>query len=276
MALRVGTAGFAYKDWEGVVYPDPQPTGFDRLAFLASYFDCIEMNTTFYGVPKPATVARWVETVDDRPGFRFTFKLYRGLTHGDETSSLAPFLEALGPCRDAGKLGAILMQFGHWFKNTQPNRARLAQLARGLEGWPCAIEIRDRSWLAPPALDFLGRLGLGLCDIDICQAKDSVPPSALTTTKLGYVRLHGRNADAWFDKQAGRDQKYDYHYPAAELDEWVKLIREIATTTESTYVITNNHFGGQAVANAFTLARHLGVGDKPAPAHLAEKFEELR
>jgi uncharacterized protein YecE (DUF72 family) len=272
----VGTAGFAYKDWNGIVYPDPRPDGFDRLAFLASYFDCIEMNTTFYGVPQQGNVARWVDTVADRPDFRFTFKLYRGLTHGDERSSLAPFLDALAPCRDAGKLGAILLQFGHWFRNTQPNRARLAELARGLEGWPCAVEIRDRSWLAPPALDFLGRLGLGLCDIDICQAKDSVPPSSLTTTPLGYVRLHGRNADAWFDREAGRDAKYDYHYSTAELDEWVKLIREIATTTESTYVITNNHFGGQAVANAFTLARHLGLGGRPAPDHLARKFPELR
>jgi len=168
--LRIGTAGYAYKDRVGPVYPSPLPKGFDRLRFLSRFVSCVEMNTSFYGVPKPESVARWVETVSDLPDFRFTFKLYRGLTHGDEDDALGPFLRAVGPCRDAGKLGAILLQFPFFFRNTQPNRRRLAWLARGLEGWPCALEIRDRSWLAPPALDFIRRLGLNLCAIDICQA----------------------------------------------------------------------------------------------------------
>ena len=78
--IRVGTAGFSYKDWEGVVYPDPRPAGFDPLAFLAGYFDCIEMNVSFYRVPAPAMVERWVGTVAARPDFTFCFKLFKGVT----------------------------------------------------------------------------------------------------------------------------------------------------------------------------------------------------
>jgi len=275
--IRIGTAGFSYKDWEGIVYPDPRPEGFRPLAHLARFFDCIEMNTTFYGVPKPATVERWVQEVADRPEFRFTFKLYRGLTHGTDDDSLQPYLEALEPCRSANKLGAILLQFPFFFKNTRPNRARLATLAGRLEGWPCAVEVRDDSWLIDPALEFMQRLRLSLCDIDICQAKHhSVPPASLTTGNIGYVRLHGRNAEAWFDKHAPAEQKYNYLYSDKELDQWVRLVREIAAQTHDTYVITNNHFQGKAVANAFSLSRRLTDNPPNPPDDFVEHYPHLR
>ena len=89
------------------------------------------------------------------------------------------------------------------------------------------------------------------------------------------MRLHGRNAEKWFDKNASVAEKYDYLYSAAELKEWVQRVREIASQSESIFVITNNHFGGKAVANAFQLAREL-VGDVPEPPrHLQSRFPEL-
>lgn len=274
--IRVGTAGFSYRDWDGVVYPDPRPSGFSPLAYLAGFFGCLEINTTFYRVPTADAVRKWTDGVTAIKDFRFTFKLYRGLTHGAEDDRLPPFLEALGPCREAGRLGAILLQFPFYFRNTRDNRSRLSILARGLEGWPCSIEIRDRSWLSDPALDFLRRLRFSVCDIDICQAKDSVQPGCWTSGPIGYVRLHGRNRKAWFDRNAHRDQKYDYLYSAVELEEWVARIRKIAAQTDSTYVITNNHFGGQAVANAFQLARALTDGAPEPPPQLVRRFPELR
>jgi len=274
--IRIGTAGFSYKDWEGAVYPRPRPAGLDPLRYLAGFFDCIEMNTSFYRVPTAASVEKWTRTVEDRPDFRFTFKLYRGLTHGDEDEALAPFLESLQPCREAGRLGAILIQYPHFFKNTQPNRARLSQLADGLAGWPTSIEVRDRSWLIPAALEFLARLDLSICNIDICATRDSVPPGSLVTGPIGYVRLHGRNAEAWFDRKAPVERKYDYLYSESELEEWVRHVREIAEQADSTYVITNNHFGGKAVANAFQLARRLGIEAPEPPPHLVQRFPELR
>ena len=168
-----------------------------------------------------------------------------------------------------------MLQFPHWFRNTQANRARLAELSTSLEGWPLALEVRDRSWLIDPALDFLRRLDMNLVAIDLPQAKDSVPPSALTTGRLGYVRLHGRNADAWFDKNAHRDQKYDYLYSVPELEEWCDRILSIADATDSVYVVTNNHYGGQAVANAFELARRLDLDPPAPPEQLKAAFPHL-
>ena len=273
--ILVGTAGFSYRDWDGVVYPDPRPPGFQPLSFLAGFFDCIEMNVSFYRVPAPTMVERWVELVADRPDFAFAFKLYRGVTHDGEDGAIPGFLDALRPAREAGRLGAILVQFPFWFRNGEASRKRLATLARGLEGWPVALEIRDHSWLADPALDYLRRLSFNLASIDICQTRDSVPPVPLTTGPLGYVRLHGRNAEAWFAKGASRDAKYDYLYSPAELEEWARRVEDIAARTDSTYVITNNHFGGKAVANAFQLARRL-TGAAPAPPdHLARRFPQL-
>ncbi|MFQ5844311.1 MAG: DUF72 domain-containing protein, partial [Planctomycetota bacterium] len=248
--IRIGTAGYSYRDWEGPVYPRPAPRGFDPLRYLAGFFGCIEMNVTFYRVPTAAMVERWVGKVQDRPDFRFAFKLYRGLTHDTEDTALEPFLDALRPCREAGRLGAVLLQFPFYFRNDERRRSRLAALARGLEGWPCAVEIRHRSWLADPALAFLERLGLSLCNIDICQTRTSVPPGSWTTGPIGYVRLHGRNREAWFDKQAPVERKYDYLYSERELEAWVDRVREVARKVNETYVIANNHFGGKAFANS--------------------------
>jgi len=148
-------------------------------------------------------------------------------------------------------------------------------LAEGLEGYPCAIEIRHRSWLGRSALDYLHSLGLNVCDIDICQTKTSVPPGTWTTGPLGYVRLHGRNAEAWFDKKAPVHAKYDYLYSQRQVEEWARRVREIAAQTEETYVILNNHFGGKAVVNAFQLARLLDVPAPAPPRRLVERFPVL-
>ncbi len=257
------------------MYPSGKPRGFEPLAYLAGFFDCIEMNVSFYRVPTAELVVKWLKTVEDRPDFRFTYKLYRGLTHDTEDEALPPYLDALEPCRAAGRLGAILLQFPYFFRNTKQSRARLSKLAGGLEGWPCAVEIRDQSWLIKPALDFIGRLSFSLVNIDICQAKNSVPPGSTTTGPIGYVRLHGRNHDAWFDRDAHRDQKYDYLYTEAELEEWVRHVNVIAARTDSTYVITNNHFGGKAVANAFMLARRVTDHAPTPPKHIQQEFAEL-
>jgi uncharacterized protein YecE (DUF72 family) len=264
--IRIGTAGFSYKDWEGKVYPVPRPEGFDPLAYLASFFATIEMNVTFYRVPTAANVEKWLRSAAPNPDFRFTFKLYRGLTHDTEDETLPAFLDALLPCRHAGRLGAILLQFPFYFRNTEEARARVATLAKGLQGWPCAIEVRDRGWLMPQALAFLNRLGLSLCDIDICQTKTSLPPGSWTTGPIGYVRFHGRNRDAWFDSRATVAQKYDYLYTPEELRPWAERVREIADATEATYVIMNNHFAGKAVANAIHLLRLLDLrAPQPPP-----------
>ena len=218
----VGPAGWAYDDWKGVVYPSrtgPRGTGrkFDPLAYLSRFFDVIEVNSTFYRPPAPAAVRSWAERVKDRPRFRFTVKVWSGFTHGDLKGKSGGgtagagedearlFVEALRPLVAEGRLGALLLQFPFWFREGRESRDRLSRLAEWLGGVaPLNVEIRHRSWLKPEPMTFLHETGLGFVNIDLPQAKTSPPPTDFATNDVGYVRLHGRNAAAWFSKNAGR------------------------------------------------------------------------
>ena len=117
---------------------------------------------------------------------------------------------------------------------------------------------------------------LSLAAIDLPAADDHPPPDAPTLGPIGYLRLHGRNAEAWFDRKAGRDQKYDYLYGAEEIESLAERARRIARTSDQVFVVTNNHFTGKAVANALDIL-HALVGAKPlAPLTLVEHFPHLR
>jgi uncharacterized protein YecE (DUF72 family) len=125
-------------------------------------------------------------------------------------------------------------------------------------------------------MTFLHDLGLGFVNNDLPRARTSPPPTAFATSPTGYVRLHGRNAEAWFAKDAGRDAKYDYRYGAAEVEEWVRRVQTIRGKTTVTYVVANNHFRGQAPANALEIMARIADRRVPLPPSLAEAYPELR
>ncbi|MEN8148328.1 MAG: DUF72 domain-containing protein [Planctomycetota bacterium] len=290
--VYVGPAGWAYDDWKGVVYPPVGGRGrgrkFDPLAYLARFFDVIEINSTFYRPPARAAVRSWAERVSDRPRFRFTVKVWSGFTHGELSGKDGAgedearlFVESLRPLAAEGRLGALLLQFPFWFRENRANRDRLSRLAEWLGGVaPMNVEIRHTSWLKPEPMTFLHETGLGFVNIDLPRSHDrgktSPPPTDFATNEVGYVRLHGRNAAAWFAKGAGRDQKYDYRYSADEIEPWVRRVETIRGKTNVTYVIANNHFRGQAPANALEIMAR--IADLPAvriPAPLAETYPDL-
>jgi uncharacterized protein YecE (DUF72 family) len=277
--VLIGPAGWSYDDWKGVVFPKSPPRGFDPLAYLARYFDLIEVNSSFYRPPAKATVASWARRVRGRARFRFTVKLWREFTHGEAAgdAEATAFLDALEPLAEEERLGAILIQFPFWFRESPESRDRLARLADWLTGpCPLCVEVRHRSWLRPEPMTFLHDLGLGFVNIDLPQAKMTVPPTVFATTPIGYVRLHGRNAEAWFTKGAGRDRKYDYTYASDEVDEWVRRVETIRGKTVTTYVVTNNHFRGQAPANALQIMARLADRRVSIPPPLAFAFPALR
>ncbi len=113
--IRFGPAGFQYKDWEGIVYPLPKPKKFDQLAYIANYFDTVEINSTFYGPARATTVESWVRRVEHNPDFRFTAKLYQRFTHQRKTAwtkaDVADVRAGFDPLMASGKLGAVLLQF---------------------------------------------------------------------------------------------------------------------------------------------------------------------
>jgi len=286
--IRIGTAGWSYKDWEGIVYP----AGLKQhpAEYLAQYFDVIEINTSFYGPIKPALGKLWCrEVADENPEFKFTAKLYKAFTHAPggavQPTSAATLSatekdardvkEGLDSLAEAGKLGALLMQFPISFKNTPPNRDYLTELVRRFQGYPRVVEVRHASWNNEEILRSFAEKGVSFCNIDQPLLGRAIAPTTHATAPIGYVRLHGRNYGQWFEHEAPHD-RYNYLYSEGELAKWRPRIEEIARKTEVTFVIANNHFEGKAAVNGLQL-KHMITGRKVrAPATLVERYPELR
>jgi uncharacterized protein YecE (DUF72 family) len=161
----------------------------------------------------------------------------------------------LDPLAGAGKLGALLLQFPWSFRNEEKNREWLRDVSRAFRAYPLIVEVRHISWNEPDFYRELAERRIGIVNIDQPMFRNSLPPSARATSSVGYIRVHGRNYKDWFRKTAGRDERYDYLYSAAELQPWAERSKSLAADTGVTdvYVVNNNHFAGQAVVNAAML-----------------------
>ena len=279
--LHFGTAGWLYKDWEGIVYPAPKPKGFDPLEFLARFFTTVEVNSTYYHPAKAATAVKWMDRVSDFPDFRFTAKLWKRFTHErgsawtrDEVKEVRAAFDKL---HAKGRLGAVLLQFPWSFRRTDENREWLGDVARTFRMYPLVLEVRHESWNTPGFYESLRERGIGFVNIDQPLFSKSIKPSASVTSPVAYIRVHGRNYKDWFRKGAGVEARYDYLYSAEELKPWAKRAVEIASEADETYVITNNHYKGKAAANAVMLEALVGKQKAPAPASLVETYpDELK
>ena len=276
--ILIGPAGWSYADWRGRVYPEGAGSKFDTLALVAKYFDAVEINSSFYHPPAPETARSWLRRIAHNPRFVFTAKLYRTFTHerGKATADdEKAFREGIDPLAEAGKLGAVLIQFPWSFKNDREERSYLTQLAERFKDYPLVVELRHESWNNPRILQTLEDLGVGLCDIDQPLFADSIKPAAEVTSSIGYIRLHGRNYQNWFREEADVVERYDYLYSRDELEPWVNRIKEVAQKAKQTFVITNNHARGQSLANAFEIMAQLEEERVPGPAKLIETYPRL-
>jgi uncharacterized protein YecE (DUF72 family) len=178
----------------------------------------------------------------------------------------------------------VLAQFPFSFHNTTENRGRLEGLLARLPTFPIAVEFRHASWNAEQARELLARRGAAFVNIDQPDLDGNLPATDLVTAPLAYFRFHGRNAPKWFGPDTSNEQRYNYLYSEEELAPWVERIRGAvpsiaALTGEGTkgsiYAILNNHFRGQAVANAIELNSAL-TGAKPEiPSTLADAYPRL-
>jgi uncharacterized protein YecE (DUF72 family) len=258
--LRIGPAGWDYQDWQGVVY-SPGLKGTDRLTFLASLFQVVEINVTFYRSVTPPQSQRWADAVADYPDFRFTAKLLNVFTHERRLpeKKIAGFQAGLLPLLSAGRLGALLAQFPYSFHNTEENRAYLVELKKEFREFPVAVEVRHRSWQQRAVREFCAAIGLDFCNIDQPQVSYSLGKTAWATGPVGYLRAHGRRREKWFEFGADREARYDYLYTPEELQDLTVRVRELMEKAPEVYVIFNNHPKGQAAANALEMA-HLLTG----------------
>ena len=276
--IRVGPAGWSYRDWNGVVYPAPPPRGFDPLGYLADYFDTIEINSTFYRPCAAATARDWVARVAGHERFRFSVKLSRRFTHERNEAftrgEVAEVRRGLDPLARAGRLGALLIQFPWSFKRTDEDREWLDDVTRAFRAYPLVLEVRHASWNTPEFYDELRERGIGFVNIDQPLFRKSIKPSATVTAPIGYIRVHGRNYQDWFRKGAGVYARYDYLYPPEELTPWVERARQVAKATDDTFVITNNHARGKSVVNGLMLESMLGRKKVPAPEPVVREYGE--
>ena len=276
--IRVGPAGWSYKDWEGIVYPQKPGKSFDPLEYLAQFFNTIEVNSSFYRPPVPSTTKSWAKRVAQNKEFAFTAKLHRIFTHerGKATKKdEREFRQGMDVLAKAGKLGGVLLQFPWSFKNTPDDRVYLAKLLEKFTDYPLVLEVRHASWNNPEFYEWLDERGVGICNIDQPVFSKSIRPQALTTSRIGYVRLHGRNYQNWFREKAPSHERYNYLYSLDELDPWLVRIKEVSKQTRETYVITNTHFRGQAVVNAVEIKAALEEKTSPAPEPLFKVYPRL-
>ena len=244
--IRIGTSGYSFADWVGTFYPERTPRN-RMLEEYVRHFDVVEINTSYYRVPDP----RMFERMERRtpPGFEFVVKLYKGMTHEIENdpSHFRAFQDAVAPFREAGKFGGYLAQFPWKFKKDDEALEHLAYLRNGLPDDPLFVEFRHDSWMEDSTFAFLRQEGLGYCSVDEPSLKGLIPPVVETTTDIGYVRLHGRNAKNWWGKGGDR---YDYDYSGAELSEWSAKLLELESRAKKVYAFFNNCHAGHAANNA--------------------------
>ncbi|HYC58908.1 MAG TPA: DUF72 domain-containing protein [Thermoanaerobaculia bacterium] len=263
--IRVGPAGWSYKDWENVVYP-PHGSKFDHLAYLAAFFDTIEINSPFYRIPPPTHAKSWVRRVANNPDFLFTTKVFRGFTHEKAElidADVDAFRTYLDPLMEANRLGAILLQFPWSFKNTPESIEKLATLFRAFDEYPKALEVRHATFQNNDFVKFLEEHDVSWVNVDQPLFSDSVKPADAVTGPLAYVRFHGRNYEKWFAHEESWE-RYNYLYSKEELEPWVERIDRMAKRKD-VFVVTNNHFRGQAIVNAGDIKESLGLGGQLPP-----------
>lgn len=277
--ILVGPAGWSYPDWKGILYPKRRAKGFHEAAYLADFFDTIEINTSFYHPLQPEFAVQWLKYIAANPRFLFTAKLWQKFTHQDDATAEDVKIVRAGfdILSAANRLGAVLLQFPFSFHYTPENLARLNHILDDFGVYPLVVEVRHASWAKKEFYNLLHERGVGFCNIDQPLIGRSITPSERVTSAIGYVRLHGRRYDTWFsdDPATPPEERYNYLYSESELAPWAERVRKLAKHTRTTFVIANNHFEGKAVVNALQLIHLLTEAKVRVPEPLRHRYPEL-
>lgn len=289
--LFIGTCSWADRSLiaSNEFYPRDANTPEKRLAFYASKFRSVEVDSTFYALPSERNSLLWLKRTPE--GFIFNFKAYGAMTgHGVSPASLPVdlridsgdsdkrvfikdagvikeifnrFISAISPVVSAGKLGVVLFQYPPWFEKTYRNLDEILKAKEMMRGIECAVEFRNRSWLddknAVDTLRFLreNRLTYVISDAPQVRSQKTTRYLVDSTTDIAYFRFHGRNVENWDKKGVDLSLRYDYEYSEEELRRFAEDIRLIKGKVKKVFAMFNNHRGSQAVRNALDLIRIL-------------------
>ena len=294
--IRVGTAGWTDPTLtaSGVFYPSDASTPEARLRYYASRFSTVEVDAPYYALPTARNAELWAARTP--PDFVFDVKAFALMTgHPAEVSRLpktirealpkdlaekprvyakdlpdeivdeiwATFRGALQPLVDAGKMGAVLLQYPRWHVPNALGKETLLDARERLADVPLAVEFRNRRWLAPTVAErvfrFLADHDMAYVVVDEPQGlASSVPPVvAVTSSELAIVRMHGRRSDEWERRGATVADKYRYLYDPEQLAEWAPRVAEVAAQARQTRVVFNNCYGNYGTTNALELTAML-------------------
>jgi len=267
MSVRVGIGSWSDDSYRGVLYPPKLPAK-DRLRAYAQIFDHVEVNSTYYGAPKPDTVRKWI--TETPPGFLFDIKLHRVFSQSprsaekskDKRDLLGYTLERLAPLIEAKKLGVFLLLLPARFSPVKHSLAELDTLADRLRPFPLAVELRDPAWMKgnarPATLTALRERGIVWVTVDMPKGAEFMPAiDEVTRTGLAYLRLHGRNRMGYLKGGSAAGQHH-YRYREAELKEIATRIRKLARKANEVRVVCNNHAEDFAPRAALTLQKLIG------------------
>jgi uncharacterized protein YecE (DUF72 family) len=257
--LRIGPSGWQYPGWDGVVFPAAASRRLHPLRYLAGHFGVVEIESTARAPLRPEVAHMWLGMVSGQPGFQFTAVLDRRFTHERlmDKAEITRFKAGLAPLVRVGRFGCLVLSFPWAFRFTAENREHVIRLRRAFHEFPMAVEVKHSSWRADEALGTLVDYRLGFVNVDLPPRTSAMPPSAIVTSGVGYVRLHGRDQSYWareFRPGAAEAGLNDYLYSPAELGEWKARIEKIRAHAREVFVITCNPAGGKSVVNALQLA----------------------
>ncbi|HEX6452233.1 MAG TPA: DUF72 domain-containing protein [Trebonia sp.] len=294
--IRVGTAGWTDKTLiDSGWYPPDAATPETRLRYYAQQFPLVEVDSAYYALPAERTAAAWTARTPD--GFTFNIKAFSLFTQhptpvralpADLRESAAKagkervylkdvdpevadqawdrFLAALEPLREAGKLGAILLQFPPWFPISRANKEYIVACAERAAPWRVCVEFRNRTWMTTDnqkeTLDFLAAQRLPYVCVDMPQGyPNSIPPLLAATSDLAVIRMHG-HSDKWESKDI--QERFGYRYSDEELAQWAGNVQRLAEDATETHVVFNNCYRDYAQDNARQLVDRLSPGTRAA------------
>jgi uncharacterized protein YecE (DUF72 family) len=250
MKYLVGTCGFSYPEWKGVFYPSLLRSD-AFLAFYASVFPAVEIDSTFYRMP----TREWMRDLRNRSGcdLLFSVKAPLLLTHriGDWEKDACLFRAAIEPLLETSSLSAVLFQFPQSFHYTPENRIYLSRLLALFPDFPSVVEFRSGMWMRQRVYEGLAERKAGICMSDMPSMRGVPVFDSVVTGTIGYVRFHGRNTAAWYGGDGAA--RYDYQYDDTELASFVSRIREMGKSSETVHLFFNNHPQGKATINARTM-----------------------
>ena len=272
--IHCGIAGWSYPDWTDYVYP--RKTG-NKLQYIAAYVDMIEINSTFYRPPESRVAAEWLREITALPNFFFTAKIHHSVTHEHklDPAIISAFKAGLAPLTGAGRLKHLLAQFRYDFRDSPPNREHLQRMLDTFGTMAhITLELRDASWQSPEAAAFLNTLDATVAHLDYPADMGHFTPAMEPGKTDAYLRLHGRNRTAWFDRKAGRDETYNYLYPTQEVDEIVQRATRIAQRAKSLTIVGNNHFQGKQLVNILEIKARLCGKKVRVPPNLQAHYPD--